>query len=449
MADHHYDLFVIGSGSGGMRTARFSKNFGAKVGMCEVDRFGGTCVNIGCVPKKLMSYAAEYSGFMKEADSIGWEGINQNATFNWPEFIQHKTTWIEGLSGRQRQKHVDLDIDVINGFGTFIDKNTVDIDGTVITADHILIATGLRPRIPDFQGGDLMLTSDDVFFMESLPQNILVYGGGYVAVEFAGIFNGMGAKTSVAYRGSQLMRKFDHDIAESLAEEMQKKGIEIHFEHAIQSIKKNNDGTLLVTYENGKTANYDMIMNAVGRDANTDKLNLDAIGVETKANGEVIVNDDFETNVAGVYALGDITNTYKLTPVAIAEGATLARRLFGNEPDAKVNYDFLPSAVFSKPPLSAVGLTEKEAIEHGYDVDIHKIKFTALKFSFIGKDEKTQMKVIVDKKTDRVLGCHMMGQDAPEIMQGFAVALNAGATYADFKKTIGIHPTAAEEFVTM
>lgn len=449
MTNNHYDLFVIGSGSGGMRTARFSKNFGAKVGMCEVDRFGGTCVNIGCVPKKLMSYAAEYSGFMNEAKAIGWHGIPQDSSFSWPEFIQHKTQWIEGLSGRQRQKHLDLDIDVINGFGKLIDKNTVDIDGTVITADHILIATGLRPRIPSFKGGDLMLTSDDVFFMNDLPKNILVYGGGYVAVEFAGIFNGMGAKTSVAYRGTQLMRKFDHDIAESLAEEMQKKGISIYFEHSIQSIEKNDQGRLEVAFENGHTASYDMVMNAVGRDANTDKLNLDIIGVETKPNGEVVVNEDFETSVPGVYALGDITNAYKLTPVAIAEGAALARRLFGKEPDAKVNYDYLPSAVFSKPPLSAVGLTEKEAKEQGYEIDIHKIKFTALKFSFIGKDEKTQMKVIVDKKTDRVLGCHMMGQDAPEIMQGFAVALNAGATYADFKKTIGIHPTAAEEFVTM
>ena len=448
MTHPHYDFFVIGAGSGGVRAARIASTYGAKVGIAESAALGGTCVNLGCVPKKLLAYAADYGMGYHEAEGFGWSA--GNIAHDWHRLIANKNKSIGNINNFFDKLLKDHNIDFYNGFAKFVDAHTLDIDGKKITADKILIATGGKARKLDIPGGELAWTSDDMFFLPEFPKRLLIIGGGYIAVEFAHIMHGLGAHVDLAYRSSLFLRGFDDDIRLALAEEMETQGIGVHFHCDIEKIEKTKDG-LKAHMNDGRTFEVDGILAAIGRDANTDKLNLDAAGVKASQGERLEINENYKTNVGHIYALGDIANDHNLTPVAIKEGHVLADRLFGGPvmKDRRVNYDNIATAVFSHPPLATVGLTEEQAREDGYEIECYKSSFTPLKHKLSGRDEKSLMKMVVDTKTDRVIGLHMMGLDAPEIIQGFAVAMNAGATKADFDDTMPVHPTAAEEFVTM
>ncbi len=442
----HYDFFVIGAGSGGVRAARVAAQHGAKVGIAESAALGGTCVNLGCVPKKLLAYGADYGMGFEDAKGFGWSA--GTIAHDWHRLIKNKNESIGNINKFYGKLLSDNNVDLYNGFATFVDPHTLDITGEKITAGKILIATGGKPRKLSVPGGELAWTSDDMFFLENFPRRLLIVGGGYIAVEFAHIMHGLGAHVDLAYRSSLFLRSFDDDIRLALAEEMKAQGIGVHFHCDIEKIETTQNG--LKAYMNDERSfEVDGVLAAIGRDANTDRLNLEAAGVKTEKGGFLKVNDNYQTNVKHIYALGDIANKYNLTPVAIKEGHVLADQLFGNKPEAKVNYENIATAVFSHPPLATVGLSEEEARAKNYEVRIFKSAFTPMKHKLSGRNEKSVMKLVIDQKTDRVLGMHMMGGDAPEIIQGFAVALNAGATKADFDNTMAVHPTAAEEFVTM
>lgn len=447
MTDRHFDFFVIGGGSGGVRAARIAASHGAKVGLAEAQYLGGTCVNVGCVPKKLMAYASDFGLHMHEAEGYGWQIGNRH--IDWPAFIEKKNTEISRLNGIYKKLLEMPGVEIFDGFARFIDKETIEINGEKITADKFLIATGGTPRKPNFPGAEHAIISDDAFFLPEQPKHAVIIGGGYIAVEFAHIFSGMGTEVSLLYRGDLFLRGFDHDIRTALAEEMKREEhVDLRFNCDVESIEK-QDGRLIVHTTSGKEIKTDVVLAAIGREPKTENLGLDAAGIETDNKGFIPVNDQYQTSVDHIYALGDVTATMQLTPVALAEGHVLADRLFNEQKDRQVNYDNIATAVFSQPPLATVGLTEEQAKEKGHEVTIYKSHFKPLKHTLSGTEERSTMKMIVDAKTDKVLGMHMMGMDAPEIMQGFAVALNAGATKADFDRTIGIHPTAAEEFVTM
>jgi len=441
-----YDFFVIGAGSGGVRAARIAASHGAKVGIAEDTHMGGTCVNVGCIPKKLFAYAADFSSHFEDATAYGWSV--GNTKFNWDILKANKDKEIKRLNGIYDNLLKNVGVDVLSGTASFIDENTVDIDGTKIKAKKILVATGGKPRKPSIPGGEHAITSDDAFFMKEFPKEVVIMGGGYIAVEFAHILHGMGANVTLMYRGDLFLRGFDNDIREALAYEMKKQGVNLLFNTDIQEIKKQGS-SFEVNTNDGQKIPADMILAAIGREPNTYKLNLGAVGLSVEKNGQIKVNSDYQTNKSNIYAVGDVCNKHNLTPVATAEGHVLADRLFNKAKNRNVNYNNIATAIFSQPPIGTVGLTEEEADAKGYDTDIYISSFAPLKHTITGRDEKTLMKLIVDKKTDIVIGCHMMGADAPEIIQGISIAMNAGATKADFDSTIGIHPTSAEEFVTM
>ena len=440
-----YDLFVIGAGSGGVRAARMSSSFGARVAITEDRYLGGTCVNVGCVPKKLLVYASHFSEDFENARGFGWK---LGATdFNWQQLIKNKNTEIERLNGVYENILNSAGVELIEGHGTLVDEHTVAVDGKNYSAERILIATGGWPSIPDIPGKEHVISSNEVFFLETLPEKIVIVGGGYIAVEFAGIFNGLGVDTTLLYRGPLFLRGFDQDVREFLSDEMQKKGIKLKFETNIDSIEK-TDNQLLATLTDGTSLTADQILYATGRKPKTEGIDIESLGIKLDKNAAIVVNDQYQTNIPSIYAVGDVTNRVNLTPVALAEGMFLARHLYNNE-TSDVEYENIPTCVFSQPNIGTVGLTEEEARD-GYDqIDIYKSSFTPMKHTLSGDDEKTFMKLIVDKATDRVIGVHMVGPEAGEIMQGIGIALKAGASKADFDKTIGIHPTTAEEFVTM
>ena len=440
-----YDLFVIGAGSGGVRAARMSSSFGARVAITEDRYLGGTCVNVGCVPKKLLVYASHFSEDFENARGFGWK---LGATdFNWQQLIKNKNTEIERLNGVYENILNSAGVELIEGHGTLVDEHTVAIDGKNYSAERILIATGGWPSIPDIPGKEHVISSNEVFFLDTLPEKILIVGGGYIAVEFAGIFNGLGVDTTLLYRGPLFLRGFDQDVREFLADEMQKKGIKLKFETNIDSIEK-TDNQLLATLTDGTSLTADQILYATGRKPKTEGIDIESLGIKLDKNAAIVVNDQYQTNIPSIYAVGDVTNRVNLTPVALAEGMFLARHLYNNE-TSDVEYENIPTCVFSQPNIGTVGLTEEEARD-GYDqIDIYKSSFTPMKHTLSGDDEKTFMKLIVDKQSDLVVGVHMVGPEAGEIMQGIGIALKAGASKADFDKTIGIHPTTAEEFVTM
>ena len=446
MTKYDYDLFTIGAGSGGVRASRFAGGFGARVGIAEEKYLGGTCVNVGCVPKKLFVYAAEFATDFADARGFGW--TVGDTSFDWSTLLANKDQEISRLNGIYEWLLSSKDVDIHTGRATLIDAHTVEVNGERHTAENILIATGGKPRRPDLPGIEHAITSDEAFFIEELPESVLIVGGGYIGVEFAGIFHGLGVDVTIAQRSGNILRGFDTDIIEHLTTEYDKKGISIQTEMQLAEIEKQDDGKLLVTMTNGKTITTDMVMMTAGRVPNTRGIGLEAAGVELAPNGMIVVDDYLRTSVPNIYALGDIIDKYTLTPVATAQGMQLARNLFAGT-NYTIDYDNVPTAVFSQPNAGTVGLTEHEAREQYDEIAIYRESFKPMRNTLSGNEERTMMKLVVDAKSDKVLGVHMVGPSAGEIMQGFAVALKAGATKAVFDSTIGIHPTSAEEFVTM
>ncbi len=447
--EYDFDLFVIGAGSGGVRASRIAAGYGVKVGLAEKQYLGGTCVNVGCVPKKLMTFAASYAHHIEDAKGFGWTiGQSQH---DWKALIDAKDAEIERLNGIYKNMLANAGVDLIWGEAKVIDPHTVEVKGKKYSAERILVATGGKPNTPNVEGAaEHAITSDDVFYLEQLPERIIVVGAGYIGVEFAGIFNRLGSKVTLVHRRDELLNKgFDSDVNAFLLDEMRKQDIDFKLSTEITSIEK-KDGLLHATMANGEILLADQILYATGRDPITKEIGLADIGVKLNAQGYVHVNDHDQTNVPSVFAIGDITDRAQLTPVAIGEGHALVDRLYGGKPDRHISYDNIPTAVFSNPPIGTVGLTEDAAREkYGDDIDIYRSKFGSMRFSLADRDEKTLMKLVVQRSTDKVVGLHMVGQDSAEIVQGFAVALISGATKTDFDTTIGVHPTAAEEFVTM
>ena len=446
MSDCDYDLFVIGGGSAGVRAARFSAGYGARVAIAEERYWGGTCVNVGCIPKKLFVYASHFAEDFRDAAGFGWDV--GKPSFDWPTLRDNKTREIERLNGIYDHMLKNAGCDLHWGRARIVDAHTVAVGDKTFSARYILVAVGGWPFVPDIPGKEHVVTSNDAFFLEKLPERMVIVGGGYIAVEFAGIFHGLGVEVTQLYRGPRFLRGFDDDIRERLAIEMRRKGIDLRFNANLDGVLK-EDGRTLACLDTGAELETDLVMYATGRKPLTAGIGLEEAGVALEKDGTIKVDEHFHTNVPSILALGDITKGPELTPVALAEGMAIARTLFDDRPTT-VNYDLVPSAVFSQPPIASVGLTEAQARDrHGEGLDIFVSEFRALKNTLSGNEERTLMKLIVEQETDRVLGVHMIGPDAGEIVQGLAVALRAGATKAVFDATIGIHPTAAEEFVTM
>jgi len=445
VAHYDYDLFTIGAGSGGVRASRMSALFGANVAVAEERYLGGTCVNVGCIPKKLLVYASHYAEDFRDAAGYGWTA--GECRFDWARLIANKNKEIQRLNGVYRKILVDAGVKVIEEHAEVIDPHTVILGGKKITAKYILVAVGSWPMVPKFPGSEYAITSNEAFYLATLPERVVIVGGGYVGVEFAGIFHGLGARTTQLYWSELFLRGFDGDIRVILAEEMRKRGIDLRFNTDIVKIEK-VDKTLRATLTDNSVIEADQILYATGRISNTPKVGLENVGVNLKYNGAVVVDEYSKSSVDSIYAIGDCTDRMMLTPVAIAEGVAVANTLFNDKP-TKPGYLNVPTAVFSTPNCGTVGLTEEEARERNYRVDIYRTAFRPLRHTLTGSDERTMMKLVVDQTTDKVLGCHMVGPEAGEIIQGLAVAVNCGATKAQFDATIGIHPTAAEEFVTM
>lgn len=445
MSTYDFDLFVIGAGSGGVRASRTAAGFGARVAVAEASRLGGTCVNLGCVPKKLMVYASSYSAAIEDAAGFGW--TVPAPSFDWSTLIANKDREIARLNSAYRNLLEGAGVRIIEGRARLRARHTVEVDGATFTADKILIATGGRPFKTPIPGSGLGITSDEVFHLERQPQKIVITGGGYIAIEFASIFNGLGTEVVLTYRGPLFLRGFDDDVRTALAEELRKRGIELRFETTIERLDRTDRG-VAATFNTGDVVEADLMMCATGRVPNTAGLGLEEIGVELDARGAVVVDHFFESSLPGIYALGDVIDRINLTPVALAEGEAVANTLFNDTPST-VDYNGVPTAVFSQPSVGTVGLTEAAARAAGHDVVVFRSAFKPMLHTLSGRDERTLMKLVVDRPSERVLGAHMVGPDAGEIIQGMAVALKAGATKSTFDATIGIHPTAAEEFVTM
>ncbi len=445
MAKYDYDLFVVGAGSGGVRCARMSAGYGARVAVAEERYLGGTCVNVGCVPKKLFSYGSHYPSAFEDASGYGWN-VGQH-TLDWRRLIENKNREIERLNGIYRTILKNSDVTIHEARATLIDEHAILVGGEEVTADKILIATGGWPAVPQISGREYAITSNEAFFLDQLPERVIMVGGGYIAVEFAGIFHGYGAHVTQLYRGDLFLRGFDQDIRRHLADEMIKQGVDLRFNANITSLEKTAHG-LMATLEDGSTLETDVVMYATGREPNTRKIGLEGLGVEMKKDGSIVVDDQFRTTVDNIYALGDVIDRFQLTPVAITEAMVLSANLFNGQ-KLTTDYTDIPTAVFSHPNIGTVGLSEEQAREKFPGVDIYLSTFKPMLHTLTGRDERTLMKLIVEKESDRVVGCHMVGPDAGEIIQGMGVALKAGATKAHFDATVGIHPTAAEEFVTM
>ncbi len=441
-----FDLFVIGAGSGGVRAARFAAGFGAKVAVAESRYLGGTCVNVGCVPKKLLVYAAHLHDNFALGKGFGWSVTA--AGFNWPTLIANKNREIARLNDIYRNLLLSSGVNLLEGHARIVGAHQVEVGGQSYSAKHILIATGGWPEVPDIPGKELAITSNEVFFLEQLPKRVLVVGGGYIAVEFASIFHGLGAQTSLLYRGDLFLRGFDHAVRQHLKEELEKKQLDLQFNSDIESITKQADGSLLAQLKDGRQLSTDCVFYATGRRPMLDNLGLESVKVDLDKRGYIAVNERYESSEPSILALGDVIGRVQLTPVALAEGMAVARRLFKPQEYRPVDYQTIPTAVFCLPNIGTVGLSEEAAKTAGHQVKVFESRFRPMQYSLSDCEERTLMKLVVDADTDKVLGCHMVGPEAGETIQGMAVALKAGATKAVFDDTIGIHPTAAEEFVT-
>ncbi len=445
--DFDYDLFVIGGGSGGVRAARFAADYGARVGLAESRYLGGTCVNVGCVPKKLMVYSAHFSEDFQLAASFGWQ--QTNARFNWNTLISNKDAEISRLNGIYRKLLEGSKVEIFDAHAKLLDRHTIAVSDRTIRAEKILIASGGWPQIPDFPGSEYAIGSNEVFFLDQLPGRVLVVGGGYISVEFSSIFHGLGAKVTQLYRRELFLRGFDSSVREHLRDEMRNKGIDLRFNADLARIEKQADGTLKATLKDGHIQEFDCVFYATGRRPMLDDLGLENTAVQLDARGFIAVDDQFQTSEDSIFALGDVIGRVQLTPVALAEGMALARKLFKPDEYRPVDYHLIPTAVFSLPNIGTVGMSEEDARKAGHRLQIFESRFRPMKMSLSPLQERTFMKLLVDAETDRVLGAHMVGPEAGEMIQGIAVALKAGATKAIFDDTIGIHPTSAEEWVTM
>lgn len=444
-AEYDFDLFTIGAGSGGVAASRRAASYGAKVAICEGSRVGGTCVIRGCVPKKLLVYAAQFRDAFQDSCGYGWDA--HVPAFDWPTLIARKDAEIDRLNGIYIKMLENSGVTLLNGFGRLIDRHTVEVDGKRYTARTILIATGGWPSKLDIPGIEHTVTSNEALHLETLPHSVLILGGGYIAVEFAGIFRGLGAEVTLMIRGEELLNGFDDDIRVALAQELRKRGINIV--NRAKPVKVvGGAGGYTVTDHLGREHSAGLVMSATGRRPNTMNLGLEAVGIELGEGGAIPVDEWSRTSVDNIYAIGDVTDRMALTPIAIAEGRALAETLYNDNP-SKISYDNVPTGVFSLPPLGTVGLTEEQARKRFAKVDIYKAGFRPMKHTMSGREERVLMKLVVDGESQRVLGCHMMGMDAPEIVQALGIALNMGATKRDFDRTIALHPSTAEEFVLM
>ncbi|WP_281972308.1 glutathione-disulfide reductase [Ruegeria faecimaris] len=441
-----YDLFVIGGGSGGVRAARVAAGEnGAKVALAEEDRYGGTCVIRGCVPKKLMVFASEFSGMVEDAQAYGWD-VKPGA-FDWDLFRGKLHVELDRLEGIYRNILKNNGVESFDQRAHVVDAHTVELaDGTRMTAKHILVATGGRPVVPEFPGSDLAITSNEIFHLEKLPESILIVGGGYIASEFAGIMNGMGVKTTQFYRGAQILRGFDEEARGLISEEMCQNGINLHLGTNVLEMAKDGD-KIRVKATNGTEQLFDVVMYATGRAPNADNLGLEAIGVERGRKGEIIVDDYSQTGVPSIYAIGDVTDRVNLTPVAIREGMAFVETVFKGNP-TPVDHDLIPTAIFTQPEFGTVGLSEEDAAAQE-PVEIYATSFKPMQKAFAGGTQRVLMKLIVSQATRKVLGCHIVAPGAGEMIQLAGIAVKMGATKEDFDRTVAVHPVMAEELVTM
>lgn len=449
MSQFDYDLFVIGAGSGGVRAARIAGSHGAKVAIAEEYRVGGTCVIRGCVPKKLFVYASHLAEELEDAAGFGW--TVDGARFDWSTLrdnVQREVSRLQGLYGNTLG---NAGVTVYNARATFVDKHTLDVGGERVTARKILIATGAVPVVPDFPGAELGFTSNEAFNLPELPRRILVYGGGYIATEFAGIFHGLGVEVTQAFRASTILRGWDEELRTKLQDIYTQKGIHMRGGASIVRLDKaegENGDVIRATMTDGEVLETDAVMYAIGRRPNVDGLGLDHASVKTAKNGAIVVSADSQTSCSHIYAVGDVTDRIQLTPVAIKEGHAFSDTVFGSK-HWTADHRLVPSAVFSQPPLASVGLDEETARSEGHEIRVFRSEFRPMKFTLAGRQERTLCKLVVDTATDKVLGAHMLGPDAPEIIQAVAIAVKLGATKAQFDQTVAVHPTAAEEFVLM
>ncbi len=449
MPTFDFDFFVIGGGSGGVRAARMAGQRGVRVAMAESGALGGTCVNVGCIPKKLYSYAAHFAEAFEESHGFGWQG--EAPTLDWPQLKANRAKEITRLNGIYQQLLTGAGVRLLTGHAQLVDAHTVQVNGERFTAQHILVATGGTPNVPPVPGGELVVTSNAMFDLDPFPKRLVVVGGGYIACEFASIFNGLGAQVTLLHRGEQVLNGFDQDVRPFIAAEMRKAGVDLRLPGEVARIDRAGGG-LQVTLKNGDTLPADTVLYATGRVPNTEGLGLEAAGVTPSTKGAIEVDAHYQTSVPSIHAIGDVTARVQLTPVALGEGMALVDHLFGpaaGKPARSMAYDLIPTAVFTHPNIGTVGDTEAQAREKYGKLRIYRTDFKPLKHTLSGSTERTLMKLVVDDASDRVVGLHMVGADAGEIVQGFAVAMKAGATKAVFDSTIGIHPTMAEEFVTM
>lgn len=446
MTAYDYDLFVIGVGSGGVRAARMSAAYGARVATAEEKFMGGTCVNVGCVPKKLFVYASHFSEEYEQAQGFGWDAATPD--FDWQTLLENKNAEIKRLNGIYKGLLDNAGVTHYDGRARIVDAHHIEINGEIVSTERILIATGGWPVVPDFPGNENVITSNEAFFLEDLPKRALVVGGGYIAVEFAGIFHGLGVQTTLSYRRELFLRGFDIDIRQTVSDELTKKGIHLAYETNVERIEKREDGTLLVHFTTGHTCETDLVLYATGRIPAVHDIGLENVNVEQRDNGAIIIDEEFRTSEPNIFALGDVTDRLQLTPVAIEEAMCFASSQFLGERRV-MDYDNVATAVFCQPNVGTVGLTEEQAREVCSAIDIYRSSFRPMKHTLSGSEERFMMKIIVDRETDKVLGVHMVGSEAGEIIQGIAIAMKMGVTKTQFDATVGIHPTTAEEFVTM
>jgi glutathione reductase (NADPH) len=445
MPTYDFDLFTIGAGSGGVAASRRAGSYGARVGVCEDSRIGGTCVIRGCVPKKLLVYGASFADAFVDAAGYGW--TVGEVSFDWGKLIANKNKEIDRLEGIYRKLLKDANCTLYETRGRVVDPHTIEVGGKRVTAANILVATGAWPEMPAIPGIEHAITSNEALDLTTLPKRIVIVGGGYIAVEFAGIFAGVGAEVTEVIRADQILRGFDDDIRDNLAIEMKQRGIKVMARQHVTEIKQTARGFLL-SLDTGATLEADCVLYATGRNPKARNMGLEEVGVKLNQKGAVEVDEWSRSAVPNIYAIGDVTDRLNLTPVAIAEGRALAETLFNDNP-MKISHENVATAVFTQPPVGTVGLSERAARDKGYTIDIYRTRFRPMKHTLSGREERTMMKLVVDRASDRVLGCHMVGPDAPEIIQSLGVAITCGATKTQFDRTMAVHPTAAEEFVTL